>query len=157
VLVPYPKQAWCHTQNEQRLDHPTYVPENLHDIQIVLHTTQQCVCVCIYAKNRRKIMNCLRLRHVPEKAVLFWPLCLGLVRSPSCALTTVIYTTAATRFAECPLGKGTHALGKSFAECNTQQRGSVEPFYGKACFAECQISGTRQRLCRVSSWHSAKD
>ena len=55
------------------------------------------------------------------------------------------------------LGKGTHALGKSFAKCNTRQRGSVEPFHGKACFAECQISGTRQRLCRVSSWHSAKD
>ena len=46
---------------------------------------------------------------------------------------------------------------KSFAECNTRQRGSVEPFHGKACFAECQISGTRQRLCRVSSYHSAKD
>ena len=68
-------------------------------------------------------------------------------------------TTAATRFAECPhaLGKGTHALSKSFAECNTRQRGSVEPFHGKACFAECQISGTRQRLCWVSSWHSVKD
>jgi len=37
------------------------------------------------------------------------------------------------------LGKGTHALGKSFAECNTRQRGSVEPFHGKGCFAECQI------------------
>jgi len=43
------------------------------------------------------------------------------------------------------LGKGTIALGKGFAECRT------------GFFVECLLSGTRQRLCRVSSRrHSAK-
>ena len=54
------------------------------------------------------------------------------------------------------LGKGSFALGKAFAECNTRQRASVESPSGKGCFAECQISGTRQRLCRVPEEHSAK-
>ena len=71
------------------------------------------------------------------------------------------------------LGKGSFALGKAFAECNTRQRASVESPPGKGCFAECQISGTRQRfdvvgrrstpsiflktLCRVPQLrHSAK-
>ena len=54
------------------------------------------------------------------------------------------------------LGKGSFALSKAFAECNTRQRASVESPFGKGCFAECQISGTRQRLCRVPWGHSAK-
>jgi len=47
------------------------------------------------------------------------------------------------------LGKGSFALGKAFAECNTRQRASVESPSGKGCFAECQISGTRQRFDAV--------
>ena len=50
------------------------------------------------------------------------------------------------------LGKGSFALGKA----NTRQRASVESPSGKGYIAECQILGTRQRLCRVPCGHSAK-
>ena len=50
------------------------------------------------------------------------------------------------------LGKGPLALGKG----NTRQRPLADESIGKGRFAECQISGTRQRLCRVSDVrHSA--
>ena len=39
------------------------------------------------------------------------------------------------------------ALGKT-------QKTLGKPFIGKYCFAECQSSGTRQRLCRVQKKHS---
>jgi len=48
------------------------------------------------------------------------------------------------------LGKGLFALGKTFAECNTRQTPLGKAPDGKGCFVECQISGTRQRLCRVT-------
>jgi hypothetical protein len=50
------------------------------------------------------------------------------------------------------LGKGHFALGKAFAECRTRQRALGKIFVGKGFFAECLLSGTRQRLCRVPSW-----
>ena len=53
------------------------------------------------------------------------------------------------------LGKGQFALGKLFAECYTRQTPLGKASHGKAIFAECRISGTRQRLCR-EPWHSAK-
>ena len=53
------------------------------------------------------------------------------------------------------LGKGQFALGKLFAECYTWQTPLGKASHGKAIFAECRISGTRQRLCR-EPWHSAK-
>ena len=53
------------------------------------------------------------------------------------------------------LGKGQFALGKLFAECYTRQMPLGKASHGKGIFAECRISGTRQRLCR-ESWHSAK-
>jgi hypothetical protein len=43
-----------------------------------------------------------------------------------------------------------------FAECNTRQRGSGKALHGKACFAEWQITGTRQRLYRVPCCHLSK-
>ena len=54
------------------------------------------------------------------------------------------------------LGKGQIALGKAFTECGTRQRTHDENLIGKVLFAECLLSGTRQRLCRVPQWHSAK-
>ena len=53
------------------------------------------------------------------------------------------------------LGKGQFALGKLFAECYTRQTPLGKASHGKGIFAECRISGTRQRLCR-EPWHSAK-
>jgi hypothetical protein len=47
-------------------------------------------------------------------------------------------------------GKGYFTLGKCFAECNTRQRTLGELYIGKSIFAEYFLSGTRQRLCRVS-------
>ena len=54
------------------------------------------------------------------------------------------------------LGKGYIALGKAFAECGTWQSTHGKKLIGKALFAECILSGTRQRLCRVPRKHSAK-
>jgi len=54
------------------------------------------------------------------------------------------------------LGKGYIVLGKAFAECGTRQRTYGKKFNGKDLFAECLLSGTRQRLCRVPRGHSAK-
>jgi hypothetical protein len=51
------------------------------------------------------------------------------------------------------LGKAPKTLGKGFAECNTRQRALGKNPVGKGLFAECYLSGTRQRLCRVR--HSA--
>ena len=47
------------------------------------------------------------------------------------------------------LGKGPIALGIRFAESRTRQRALGKQRDGKAGFAECFLSGTRQRLCRV--------
>ena len=52
------------------------------------------------------------------------------------------------------LGKGQVTLGKVFAECNTRQTTLGKESHGNADFAECRITGTRQRICRVP-WHSA--
>ena len=54
------------------------------------------------------------------------------------------------------LGKGKIALGKAFAECGTRQRTLGKKLVGKDLFAECLLSGTRQRLCRVFRGHLAK-
>jgi len=54
------------------------------------------------------------------------------------------------------LGKGLKTLGKGFAERCTRHRPLGEKKVGKAFFAECHLSGTRQSLCRVSTGHSAK-
>ena len=54
------------------------------------------------------------------------------------------------------LGKGQIALGKAFTECGTRQRTHGKNLIGKALFAECLLSGTRQRLCREPRGHSAK-
>jgi len=47
------------------------------------------------------------------------------------------------------LGKGQNTLGKAFAECHTRQRAHGKILIGKGVFAECFLSGTRQRLYRV--------
>ena len=52
------------------------------------------------------------------------------------------------------LGKGQFALGKLFAECNTRQTPLGKASHDTVVFAECRISGTRQRLCQ-EPWHSA--
>jgi len=49
------------------------------------------------------------------------------------------------------LGKGTIALAKAFAECRTRQRAIGKFFVEKGFFAECILSGTRQRLYQVLS------
>ena len=54
------------------------------------------------------------------------------------------------------LGKGQITLGKAFAECGTRQRIHGKKLISKALFAECILSDTRQRLCRVPRGHSAK-
>ena len=52
--------------------------------------------------------------------------------------------------------KGYITLGKGFAECGTWQSTHGKKLIGKALFAECILSGTQQRLCRVPRGHSAK-
>jgi hypothetical protein len=47
------------------------------------------------------------------------------------------------------LGKALNTLGKGFAECHTRQRAHGKKVVGKAAFAECLLSDTQQRLCRV--------
>jgi hypothetical protein len=42
------------------------------------------------------------------------------------------------------LSEALKTLGKGFAECNTRQRRLVKQCIGKASFAECFLSGTRQ-------------
>jgi len=54
------------------------------------------------------------------------------------------------------LGKEGFALGKAFAECCTRQRAVGISLHGKGFFAECRMSGTRQRISRVPRRHSAK-
>ena len=58
--------------------------------------------------------------------------------------------------ASLPSASGWNTLGKAFTECYTRQRALDKQFIGKDLFAECTLSGTRQRLCRVLIWHSAK-
>jgi len=53
------------------------------------------------------------------------------------------------------LGKCQFALGELFAECYTRQTPLGKASHGKGIFAECRISGTRQRLCQEPC-HSAK-
>jgi len=48
------------------------------------------------------------------------------------------------------LGKGPNTLGKAFDKCHTWQRPHGKILAGKAVFAECYFSSTRQRLCWVS-------
>ena len=47
------------------------------------------------------------------------------------------------------LGKGQIALGKVFAECGTRQRTHGKKLIGKVLFAECLLSGIRQRKATV--------
>ena len=47
------------------------------------------------------------------------------------------------------LGKIHKTLGKLFAECNTRRIALAINSSGKANFAECHLSGTRQIFCRV--------
>jgi hypothetical protein len=49
------------------------------------------------------------------------------------------------------LGKVGKTLGEGFAECNTWQRKLGELYIGNDLFAEYFLSGTRQRLSRVSA------
>ena len=54
------------------------------------------------------------------------------------------------------LGKEGFALGKVFVECCTRQRAVGISLHDKGFFAECYISGTRQRISRVPRRHSTK-
>ena len=54
------------------------------------------------------------------------------------------------------LGKEGFALGKAFTECCTRLRAVGISLHGKVFFAECHMSGTRQRISRVPRRHSAK-
>ena len=49
------------------------------------------------------------------------------------------------------LGKGQIALGKVFAECGTRQRTHGKKLIVKDLFAECLLSGTRQRKATVTT------
>jgi hypothetical protein len=49
------------------------------------------------------------------------------------------------------LGKALKTLGKAFAECYTRQRRLDKQCIGKAFFAECFFSGTRQRKAAVTA------
>ena len=49
------------------------------------------------------------------------------------------------------LGKGQIALGKAFVEYGTRQRTHNKKLIGKALFAECLLSGTRQRKATVTT------
>ena len=66
------------------------------------------------------------------------------------------YRTQALCRVPVTLGKSPYTLGKAFAKCNPQQRSLGKAGDGKGLFAECLLSGTRQRLCRVPINHSAK-
>ena len=66
------------------------------------------------------------------------------------------YRTQALCRVPVTLGKSPYTLGKAFAECNSRQRSLGKSSDGKGLFAECLLSGTRQRLCRVPVNHSAK-
>jgi hypothetical protein len=54
------------------------------------------------------------------------------------------------------LGKAAKTLDKAFAECRTRQRRLGTQCIGKAFFAECFLSGTRQRGLPSAREHSAK-
>jgi hypothetical protein len=54
------------------------------------------------------------------------------------------------------LGEALKTLGKGFAECYTRQRRLGKQCIGKAFFAECFFSGTRQTSLPSASEHSAK-
>ena len=66
------------------------------------------------------------------------------------------YRTQALCRVPVTLGKSPYTLGKAFTECNSRQRSLDKSGDGKGLFAECLLSGTRQRLCRVPVNHSAK-
>jgi hypothetical protein len=54
------------------------------------------------------------------------------------------------------LGEALKTLGKAFAECYTRQRKLGKQCIGKAFFAECFFSDTRQTSLPSASEHSAK-
>ena len=61
----------------------------------------------------------------------------------------VVDTTGFSFFAECL--KGQYTLGKTFAEYYSRQRALGKQFIGKDLFAECTLSGTRQRKVAVTA------
>ena len=68
---------------------------------------------------------------------------------------------------ECPslptaclaVGKGPKTGSKGFADCfprGSRQRTRGKEFVGKEPFAACQVKSSRQSLCHMSTWQSAK-
>jgi hypothetical protein len=55
------------------------------------------------------------------------------------------------------LGKALNTLGKGFAECHTWQRAHDKKTIGKAVFAECLLSGTRQHSAKAEPKNSEKN
>ena len=72
----------------------------------------------------------------------------GLTRHPLYLILYTLPDSGCLRVSR-TLGKGPIALGIRFAESRTRQRALGKQRDGKAGFAECFLSGTRQRLCRV--------
>jgi hypothetical protein len=115
-------------------------------------------------------MNCYRAGTTARNnrvALLLPPLLLGIAilplglcsRSIDCcgAATAAPPATTATRdprmhfwIQDLCRVSGPITLGKDSAERNIRQRALGSDFVGKDVFAECLLSGTRQRLCRVS-------
>jgi hypothetical protein len=54
------------------------------------------------------------------------------------------------------LGEALKTLGKGFAKCYTRQRRLDKQCIGKAFFAECFFSGTRQTSLPSAREHSTK-
>jgi len=57
------------------------------------------------------------------------------------------------------VGKGPKTGGKGFADCFTRssrQRTRGKEFIGKEAFATCQEESSRQSLCHLPVWQSAK-
>lgn len=58
------------------------------------------------------------------------------------------------------VGKGTKTGGKGFADCFTRgsrQRIRGKGLVGKEIFAACHVESSRQSLCHLPTWQSAKE
>ena len=131
---------WGHIQNIPLISNILFMK---HDRELAV----ELFLNYIKSKRRRKSWNLSRCHDI---------ICGGCDKklsrfraSLSCTMLTTHYWRRALCRVPVALGKGSFALGKAFAECNTRQRASVESPSGKGYFAECQISGTRQRFDAV--------
>jgi hypothetical protein len=80
----------------------------------------------------------------------------GFLKEPPLEIIFIHYRNQSLRRVPEALGEALKTLGKVFADCYTRQERLGKQCIGKAFFAECFFSGTRQNSLPSASEHSTK-